>query len=70
MTTLTDRPATALLVVDVQVGVVAQAVDRDGVVANIATPRRQGPRRRRLRRLGPAHQRRAPDGQPAVGVRR
>jgi nicotinamidase-related amidase len=37
MTTLTDRPATALLIVDVQVGVVAQAVDRDVVIANIAT---------------------------------
>lgn len=37
MSTFTDRPGTALLVVDVQVGVVAEAVDRDGVVANIAT---------------------------------
>ncbi len=37
MTTLENRPGTALLVVDVQVGVVAEAVDRDGVVANIAT---------------------------------
>ncbi len=36
MTTLENRPGTALLVVDVQVGVVADAVDRDGVVANIA----------------------------------
>ncbi|MFI7603285.1 isochorismatase family protein [Actinoplanes sp. NPDC049681] len=37
MTTLTDRPNTALLVIDVQNGVVAQAHDRDRVVANIAT---------------------------------
>jgi nicotinamidase-related amidase len=37
MTTLTDRPGTALLVVDVQNGVVAGAHDRDGVVANIST---------------------------------
>ena len=37
MTTLTDRPGTALLVVDVQNGVVADAHDRDGVVAHIGT---------------------------------
>jgi nicotinamidase-related amidase len=37
MTTLTDRPNTALLVIDVQNGVVAEAHDRDRVVANIAT---------------------------------
>ena len=36
MTTLENRPATALLVVDVQVGVVAEALDRDAVVATIA----------------------------------
>ena len=36
MTTLEDRPRTALLVVDVQNGVVAEAHDRDRVVANIA----------------------------------
>ena len=36
MTTLTDRPNTALLVVDVQNGVMAGAHDRDLVVANIA----------------------------------
>ena len=35
MTTLADRPRTALLVVDVQNGVVAGAHDRDSVVANI-----------------------------------
>jgi len=37
MTTLTDRPNTALLVVDVQNDVVASAHDRDTVVANIAS---------------------------------
>ena len=35
MTTLTNRPNTALLVIDVQNGVVAGAHDRDGVIANI-----------------------------------
>ncbi|WP_328648209.1 cysteine hydrolase [Amycolatopsis sp. NBC_00348] len=36
MTTLTDRPNTALLVVDVQNGVLREAHDREAVVANIA----------------------------------
>jgi nicotinamidase-related amidase len=36
MTTLTDRPNTALLVIDVQNDVVGGAHNRDGVVANIA----------------------------------
>ena len=36
MTTLTDRPNTALLVIDAQNDVLAGAHDRDGVVANIA----------------------------------
>lgn len=36
MTTLTDRTATALLVIDVQNDVVADAHERDAVVANIA----------------------------------
>lgn len=36
MTTLTERPHTALLVIDVQQGVVASAHERDAVVANIA----------------------------------
>jgi nicotinamidase-related amidase len=35
MTTLDDRPNTALLVIDVQNGVVGQAYDRDRVVANV-----------------------------------
>ena len=37
MTTLEDRPNTALLVVDVQVGIVAEAHHRDPVVANVAS---------------------------------
>ena len=37
MTTLSDRPATALMVIDVQNGVVADAHQRDAVVANIST---------------------------------
>jgi nicotinamidase-related amidase len=37
MTTLPDRPNTALVVIDVQNGVVAGAPRRDEVVANIAT---------------------------------
>lgn len=37
MTTLTDRPNTALLVVDVQNGVMSTAHDRAAVVTNIAT---------------------------------
>jgi nicotinamidase-related amidase len=36
VTTLTERPNTALLVVDVQNGVMAGAHNRDGVIANIA----------------------------------
>ncbi|MEV6597180.1 isochorismatase family protein [Actinoplanes sp. NPDC051346] len=36
MTTLSDRPHSALVVIDVQRGVVGQAHDRDKVVANIA----------------------------------
>ncbi|HEY1178650.1 MAG TPA: isochorismatase family protein [Phytomonospora sp.] len=37
MTTLENRPNTALVVIDVQVGVVAGGHERDAVVANIAT---------------------------------
>ena len=35
LTTLPDRPNTALLVIDVQNGVMANAHNRDGVIANI-----------------------------------
>ena len=37
MTTLQNRPNTALLIIDMQVGVVAKAVGRDAVVRNIAS---------------------------------
>jgi nicotinamidase-related amidase len=37
MTTLSDRPNTALMVIDVQKGVVAGTHQRDAVVANIST---------------------------------
>jgi nicotinamidase-related amidase len=37
VTTLSDRPHTALMVIDVQKGVVGDAHDRDAVVANIGT---------------------------------
>jgi len=37
MTTLTDRPNTALVVIDVQNAVVAEAVARDSVISNINT---------------------------------
>ena len=37
MTTLPERPNTALLVIDVQNGVVANVHNRDGVIANINT---------------------------------
>jgi nicotinamidase-related amidase len=37
MTTLENRPNTALLVIDVQNGVVGGAYERDAVVANVAT---------------------------------
>jgi len=37
MTTLADRPNSALLVIDVQNGVVAGAYERDAIVANVGT---------------------------------
>lgn len=37
MTTLPNRPNTALIVIDMQIGVVAKALARDAVVANIVT---------------------------------
>lgn len=37
MTNLTDRPNTALLVIDVQKGVMSGAHNRDAVIANITT---------------------------------
>jgi nicotinamidase-related amidase len=37
MTTLTDRPSTALLVIDVQNDVMADVYNRDGVIATVAS---------------------------------
>ena len=37
MTTLENRPNTALLVIDVQNGVMGEAYDRDNVIANVTT---------------------------------
>ena len=37
MTTLPDRPNAALVVIDVQEGVMADAYDRDRVISNIST---------------------------------
>ncbi|MBO1754649.1 cysteine hydrolase family protein [Allobranchiibius sp. CTAmp26] len=37
MTTLSNRPKTALLVIDVQNGVMGESYDRDRVVANVST---------------------------------
>lgn len=37
MTTLKDRPNKALLIIDLQKGVVGEAFDRDAVIANIVT---------------------------------
>ena len=37
MTTLQNRPNTALLIIDMQVGVIAKAVGRDAVVRNVAS---------------------------------
>ena len=56
MTTLQNRPNTALLVVDVQTGVVAGAHERDNVVANMGALVDRA-RAGGARRLGPAHQR-------------
>jgi len=47
VTTLKDRPNTALLVMTFQNGVVENAHDRDGVIANINTFGRESAKRRR-----------------------
>ena len=59
MTTLDNRPNTALLVVDVQNGVVAGAPRRDQVVANIAPTGRPGASATDPSRLGARLARRA-----------
>ena len=54
MTTLQNRPNTALLVVDVQNGVVDGNYERDSVVANVATLVEKARQAGRSGRLGPA----------------
>ena len=62
MTTLENRPNTALLVVDVQNGVVDGAYERDAVVAKIGSLVEKGAVRTGARRLGPALRRAAREG--------
>ena len=69
MTTLQNRPNTALLVIDVQNGVVAGNHERDAVVANVATLVDKARERGRAGRLGPAQRRRAARGQRRVADR-
>ena len=54
MTTLENRPNTALLVIDVQNGVVAGDHERDAVVANIGSLVDKARARTGPGRLGPA----------------
>ena len=54
MTTLKNRPNTALLVVDVQNGVVEGAHERDAVVANVGSLVEKARQERGPGRLGPA----------------
>ncbi len=69
MTTLDNRPNTALLVVDVQNGVVDGAHERDAVVANIASLVEQGAARTGPRGVGAAPQRRARAGKRRLADR-
>ena len=69
MTTLPDRPNSALLVIDVQNNVVAGAHERDAVVANVGVPRRPGPRPAGAGDLGAALRRPAPGGHRGLAVR-
>ena len=69
MTTLENRPNTALLVVDVQNGVVEGAHERDAVVANVGSLVEQGPAGAGPRRLGPALRREPREGQRSMADR-
>ena len=69
MTTLPDRPNTALIVIDAQKGVVDGAYQRDAVVSNINTLVDKAARRRRDHRLGAAFFRGDGPGKRNVGVR-
>ena len=59
MTTLPDRPNTALVVIDVQMGVVAEVHQRDSVIANIGELVDKAREDVRPDRLGPALRRAA-----------
>ena len=69
MTTLANRPNTALLVIDVQNGVVGEAYDRDNIIANIATLIDKARAAGVERRLDPAQQRRTACRQRNLAVR-
>ena len=58
MTTLENRPKTALLVIDVQNGVVEGNHERDAVVANDRQPRREGAAGKRFPSSGSSTERR------------
>ena len=67
MATVRDGKQGVLVVVDVQVGVMAEAWDADRVVGNVGARRRARPGRRRAGAVGPArrrrpHRRAAPSG--------
>ena len=68
MTTLENRPNTALLVVDVQNGVVEGAPGRDAV-SRTSAPRRQGPRAGRPGCVGPAQRRQPPARKRRLALR-
>lgn len=63
MTTLDNRPNTALLVIDVQNGVVREAHERDEVVAKIGDLVEKGASRGRAGHLGTADGREPRPGQ-------
>ena len=69
MTTLENRPNTALLVVDVQNGVVEGTPERDTVVANVGSLVEKARQERGPRRLGPALRRRPRKGERGVADR-
>jgi hypothetical protein len=69
MTTLPDRPNTALMVLDMQKGVVAEAHQRDAVVSNIAALVDRAREAGGSGHLGPAFRRPAGAGERGLGVR-
>ena len=69
MTTLENRPNTALLVVDAQNGVLEGAHERDAVVANVGQPSREGAAGTGSRCLGPALRRAIGEGKRRLADR-